>query len=254
MSDFFRIQYLKLRSLVRVIFGRDYVSNNYTEVESYNDRQIRDTNATWQDKSLPEAQWAIVNKQLFELKSGKETIEFSSFRASIECSFSSDATFTLLDIGCSSGYYSFVFMNAFPNGIYTGVDFSHEFIKFGQKKFPDARLQRMDANDLSPFQDKSFDCVVSGCVLLHIPTWEIALREAARVAKKTLILHRTPLNRNETKKFIKKAYGKPTIEWHFLKTDLVEKLANEGFELKESIILSNGGDKTVETLSFERLK
>jgi SAM-dependent methyltransferase len=222
-------------------------------VSDFSDAQILASIDSWKDQSLPAAQWRIVERQLEDYGQGIDTREFASFRQSLSIFYHEDTKFDLLEVGCSSGFYSRVLKRNFPNANYVGVDFSQNFIDFGVKKWPGLALSVMDAQKLT-FRDQEFDCVVSGCVLLHIHDWQVAFNESARVCKQLLVLHRTPVNSNRTKKFTKYAYGKPTIEWQFARDDLINVARASGFNLINIEVLSHNKVSAVETLTFERNK
>jgi len=184
----------------------------------------------WQSPNVPEQQWRVVQPQLEKLSRGNMIPEFAVFQAGLETSgLDGDGPCELLEIVCSSGYYSQVLAQERPNWRYSGVDFSEEFIVFGKKMFPSVNLQVGDARDL-PFQNKAFDIVVSGCVLLHIFEWKLAIAESARVASKYLLLHRTPVAFDQTKMFTKVAYGQKMIEWTFNESEIIENFGRVGFQ------------------------
>ena len=246
---------LNILRLIRARIKRSYsVSHSYKKVSIFSDVDIAKTIETWQCESTPREQWKIVSQQIQRLKQNIETTEFKSFREALETSYETNDFFSVLEVGCSSGYYSEVLNRSFPNSSYIGVDFSKQFIEFGVEKFPNINLQQMDAQDLGEFADRQFDCVVSGCVLLHIPNWENALIESARVANRTLILHRTPLSDTNTQRYIKSAYGSPTLEWQFSINDINEQLAATSFQLKNVIPLSVSDNGQVATMIYERIQ
>jgi len=61
-----------------------------------------------------------------------------------------------------------------------GLDFSDEAIEIARRNVPEAEFQQGDAQDL-PFEDDSFDAVVCGFGLIHIPDPARALTEIRRV-------------------------------------------------------------------------
>ena len=63
-----------------------------------------------------------------------------------------------------------------------GLDFSDEAIEIARRNVPEAEFQKGDAQDL-PFEDDSFDAVVCGFGLIHIPNPAKALTEIRRVLK-----------------------------------------------------------------------
>ncbi len=63
-----------------------------------------------------------------------------------------------------------------------GLDFSGEVLEIAKRNVPDAELHQGDAQAL-PFEDDSFDAVVCGFGVVHLPDPEKALREMRRVLR-----------------------------------------------------------------------
>ena len=90
----------------------------------------------------------------------------------------------VLDIGCGNGRFLYALQN--KKAEYYGIDSSEEMIERAREKFPDAEFLRADALDL-PFENNSFDKIISMAVLHHIPSNDLRsdfMREAYRVLKK----------------------------------------------------------------------
>lgn len=82
---------------------------------------------------------------------------------------------TILDVGGNTGH---VFRN-------TGLDVTLlDINEFEKCEFPQVVA---DAHDL-PFEDNSFDCCILGEILEHVHNPILVLREAARVAKKRILM------------------------------------------------------------------
>jgi ubiquinone/menaquinone biosynthesis C-methylase UbiE len=136
-----------------------------------------------------------------------------------------------LEIGCSSGYYSEVISIAGLPFLYTGCDYSAPFIKMAREQYPSAEFHVADATEL-PFPDGSFDVVVSGCCLLHIPEYNKAVSETARVCRSYAIFHRTPVVWGQPNQwFRKQAYGIETVEIHFNEDEFLVLLEAAGLAL-----------------------
>jgi len=63
-----------------------------------------------------------------------------------------------------------------------GLDFSEAVLKHARKRVPNGEFRRGDAQDL-PFADSSFDAVVCGYGVMHLPEPEAALHEMHRVLR-----------------------------------------------------------------------
>ncbi len=99
------------------------------------------------------------------------------------------------------------------------------------------------------YADASFDIVISGCCLLHIPEYEQAIAETARVARKHAVFHRTPVVFGEpTKYFRKQAYGVETVEIHLNEGALLMMFQRHGLELIDTTTL----DETLDSSDSER--
>ncbi|MEK6887223.1 MAG: class I SAM-dependent methyltransferase [Nanoarchaeota archaeon] len=87
----------------------------------------------------------------------------------------------LLDVGCGSGISS-----QFECDV-TGVDPSEELIKLAEKRVPSAQFMVENAEQL-PFEDKSFDVIISLTAIQNFNNIEKGLNEIKRVGKKQFAL------------------------------------------------------------------
>ena len=84
----------------------------------------------------------------------------------------------LLDVGCGPG--TITAAAAARGAQATGVDLAEGMLAVGRERHPHVELLTGDAEQL-PFGDASFDAVVGGFVLNHLPDPEAAIAEFARV-------------------------------------------------------------------------
>ena len=88
-----------------------------------------------------------------------------------------------------------------------------------------------DATQLS-YMDQTFDVVISGGCLLHIPEYTQAIKETVRVSRKYVVFHRTPIvHMSGETVYTKKAYGVETFETHFNEQEFVQKLKAENLSI-----------------------
>jgi len=88
----------------------------------------------------------------------------------------------ILDIGVGGGRTAQLLRDFASD--YIGVDYTPEMVELCRKNHPDLRFEHMDARDLSPFRDASFDMVVfsyNGIDSVDASGRLAILREAARV-------------------------------------------------------------------------
>jgi SAM-dependent methyltransferase len=94
----------------------------------------------------------------------------------------------VLDIGCGCGLDSFVAaLQAGPEGFVVGIDLTAEMLEWARSAKTDAftgnpHFREGSAEEL-PFDDASFDLVISNGVLNLVPDKESAFREIARVLR-----------------------------------------------------------------------
>lgn len=87
----------------------------------------------------------------------------------------------LLDVGCGSGISSDF------NCDVTGIDPSEELLKIAEKKFPHAQFMLAEAEEL-PFENNSFDVVVSLTAIQNFKDIAKGLNEIKRIGKKQFAL------------------------------------------------------------------
>jgi SAM-dependent methyltransferase len=90
-----------------------------------------------------------------------------------------------LDVGCGTGALSQIILGHIQPLAVTGVDASEAFVSHAKEQLSDARVTFVvgDARVL-PFEEQSFDAVVSGLMLNFVPEPEKAVSEMTRVAKR----------------------------------------------------------------------
>ncbi len=189
----------------------------------------------WKDETFPEKQWRRVEKQLENINSVPE------FIAMIDCIRAINLKNpSILDVGCSSGYLSEILEKSGLKSRYEGTDYSLAFIKFAKQKYPQIKFTVNDATNLK-YKDKSFDIVVSACCLLHIVDYKKVISEAARVAKKFIIFHRTPVfHLQPTTFFTKTAYGAEMLEIVFNEEELVDIFCKNNLAITKIKTISSG--------------
>ena len=222
---------LVLKALVRPF--RSDVSTGYIELDR-SDRENMPSGLTnaWKSENIPGKQRLGVDRTLAAYRAGAPIRQFDVLREMLEpfarATSDSVRALSILEVGCSSGYYSEALAIQGFNCDYSGCDYSPSFIDMARRIYPNCDFRVENATAMG-YADSSFDVVVSGCCLLHIPDYEAAIREASRVAKGHVIFHRTPvLHQTRTTYFSKLAHGVKTVEIHFNEQELVALFAKHG--------------------------
>ncbi len=185
----------------------------------------------WQSQDLPARQRELVDSQLAALRRGDAEDVFDVMTRALRALPSAVRGMSVLEVGCSSGFYSEVFEIARLDVSYAGCDYSDAFIELARQKYPALRFDVEDATALK-YGDNAFDIVISGCCLLHIPEYEVAVAETARVTCRYAIFHRTPVVLGQPNVYYRKqAYGVETVEIHFNEPQFLKLLDRQGLEL-----------------------
>lgn len=90
---------------------------------------------------------------------------------------------TLLDLGVGTGKFLSRFLRAKRWHLAAGIDFSSEMLERAEERLPaDCRLVQGDIHDL-PFEDETFDLVVSSFTLRSVKDRDRFFREVRRVLR-----------------------------------------------------------------------
>lgn len=227
-----------LKEMRNILLKSSNVSSRYIEmpdgaVETESVR-LRDA---WLDWDLPIKQRELVDRQLADYRAG---LPIDVFDVLVEAmhAIPLESRASVLEVGCSSGFYSEVFKIAGLDVNYVGADYSDAFIKLARLRYPALKFDLEDATAMR-YRDDAFDVVISGCCLLHIPEYEEAVVEVARVARTFAIFHRTPVVLDRPNRYFRKlAYGVETIEIHFNEQQFLDLLRTHSMELVRTWTLS----------------
>lgn len=208
------------------------VSSRYVQLnEGEAAKESSRLRSAWQSRDLPARQRNLVDGQLADYRRGKPVDVFDILVCALRALPTDLRSKSLLEVGCSSGFYSEVLEIAGLDIRYTGCDYSEAFVTLARQKYPALNFGIEDATALE-HDDNAFDIVVSGCCLLHIPEYQKAVAETARVASSFAIFHRTPVVLGQPNVYYRKqAYGVETVEIHFNEPQFLELLARQGLEL-----------------------
>lgn len=210
---------LRVQQVVGISSGHTIISRTEAEQLQFDNQ--------WQDPKLPAKQLEIVKKELADIRERQQYPAHMKALVDEIRALALDHP-SVLEIGCSSGYYNEVFDVAGLTVDYHGCDYSAAFIDLAKQRYPTLPFQVADGTAL-PYADASFAVAISGCCILHILNYEKAIAETARVAKRYAIFHRTPvLHCHPTTYTRKKGYGVDMIEILFNETELFELFYRHG--------------------------
>jgi SAM-dependent methyltransferase len=183
----------------------------------------------WRDGNIPGRQRAFVDRQLTDLRSGSTPRVFQVAAEAIQATGLTNPA--VLEVGCASGYYAEALGYLLPQDLmYVGIDYSAALILQARQYYPHVPFVLGDATHL-PLADRSFDIVLSGCVLLHVADYERAIIESFRTAGRFVIFHRTPISAAPTTWMHKKAYGIGVVELVFNEDELLAQIRRAGGEV-----------------------
>lgn len=217
----------------RFILRSRTISGNYRIIPDPDISKLKkEYDNAWKDKKLPTRQKEYLPANPLSLSPFKE------LTAALSQIDDRNHRKSILEVGCSGGYHVKVIRESGLNMSYEGCDYSEAFIEEAKNDFPETRFCVADATKL-PYEDESFDIVISGCCILHIAEYEKAISESARVATEYVIFHRTPIIiKNKTSFFEKTGYGLRMLEILFNESELYELFEKYGLELMEVFPIS----------------
>ena len=191
--------------------------------------------SAWKEPFVPELQLRVVKEQITAYRDGCRIPVFDALVDVLQHNLvQRGAQITLLEVGCSSGYYNEVLNSSGLQVVYRGCDYSTGFVKLAKKLYPSLGFDLEDACEMSYAAD-SFDVVISSGCLLHILDFKRAIVEASRVAREFVAFHRTPVTHfARTTYFSKSAYGTRMLEIHFNEQELVREFSAVGLQVVDA--------------------
>lgn len=208
------------------------ISGNYQEIAPADLLEAAaGFSSAWQDPKLPWLQYVVVKDELARFARGEP---IAPYDALVDCwrhlPWPVGPRPKVLDVGCGLGYYRTVLQLAGIAVDYQGVDYSLGFAEFG-RRIMESKIDVGDALHL-PYESGSFDIVLHGACIMHIHDHEAAIREAARVSRRYVIFHRTPVfDKLATTFYQKTAYDVPVLEARYNEPELLALFRKHGLNL-----------------------
>lgn len=192
----------------------------------------------WKSSAIPSAQLALTSRELSDMYKGKIVRPFQVLADAVKATGCENGE--IIEVGCSSGYYYEVLRHLLERDIkYKGIDYSEAMIMEARRRYPEKPFETGDATSL-PCDDDSCNILISGCVLLHVPGYPQAIAECARVSRRWVIFHRTPVVEGKTQYFKKLAYGVPCVEIHFGEKEFADFCIQNNLSLHSKFTISDG--------------
>lgn len=190
------------------------------------DRLRAEFENTWKDERIPDVQLKI------NQESWKDFMNQTPTRAIIDCLKKFDLEEkSILEIGCSSGYYADIFNQAGFSLRYQGCDYSGALIAMAKKLHPEIVFKVCDTRQLI-YSNAEFDIAFSSACIMHVIDYKQAILETVRVAKEYVVFHRTPILHETPTTFTKKiGYGLPMLEILFNENEFIELCYKQGLKL-----------------------
>jgi len=137
------------------------------------DKKVKEKNKKFFDfwASFYDCNWTLIKPWLFYIQ--KRIINNLNIR--------NDAK--LLDIGCGTGDALFLISKKTSAKLY-GVDISEKMIEKAIKKLREKAILKLSDAENLPFNDNTFDYVLSTEAFHHFPNPDTAVKEISRVLKK----------------------------------------------------------------------
>lgn len=205
------------------------------------------------DPTLPQANWDSFQHERDLVDQG-ELLKVEHFRVMKEAFdvIGPGTGDTVLEVGAASGYYKHVLEVAGVPVEYTGLDCSEAARDFAADKHSEVPYIIGDAEALT-LPNGSYDTVISGYLLIHVYDWQAHIREAARVARQWVVLHRVITHRGpDVGRYSATVYGVDCLLNLFTISSLVNAARAEGLTLRALIPISGSGDFVNYSFVFEK--
>jgi len=180
---------------------------------------------------IPAKQWEVVEPQLAALHRGDALPAWEAVGEALGwLYFHKLAQMSLLDVGCSSAYFSEIIEYYVPGRVqYTGMDYSPYMVQEAAKHYPSVQVELGDILNID-YPPCAFDIVMTGATINHIHDWQRALKELAGIAKHYLLFHRLPFVDSSPRLEAAAEYGHPVLAVFFNEAEFGAVLAGAGFD------------------------
>lgn len=171
---------------------------------------VENWSAPWTaDDRCTQHQSALSEKDLADWLAGKPHVSFDALKKLVEPI--KDKILTFVEVGSGCGYGLPVLKSFAPHIIYCGIDISESMLAYARKKYPcegppGTTNFLYGTAEKIPLSDSSADCVCPAAVIQHCADWRPPIKEAIRVSRRWVILHRVEATSADTFEFVNAAY------------------------------------------------
>ena len=225
-KDFVKTQNLNNPNLGGAIWKLLNDNNIQTRIDEKTALEIKDN---WSKDLIGELQRVMVNYQLHQMKLGNAPPLFKIIKDVFNAIDDKKHGYKLLDIGCTSGYYSEIINFFFPNIFdYNGCDYNPTSVELAKQYYPNRNFFVDDLTKLSS-NDNEYDITFLSGVIEHVPEYQKGLDELCRITKKYIVLHRIWLQGGPTTCSKGTQYFVPVIRNHYNKRDFFDIFKKQSF-------------------------
>lgn len=165
---------------------------------------------SWKNPNMPILQRKVVDFELNELKNNNKTFEvYEALKTALDLLFKDNSlkdvkNVSILDVGCSTGYYYDVIKHYYPDKdiTYVGCDYNEKSIELAKEYNKNIAFEVQNATELN-YPEKTFDIVLASGILTYVPDTYRLLDKITKVCKHYVILHRVNIRKEL---FILKSY------------------------------------------------
>lgn len=210
----------------------DFISSAIERIEKIdiNDELIN----AWKNPQIPELQRELVQGELEQMYKGNTPILFDVLVKLLNPILRKNSE--VVEIGCSSGYYSEVIEYLAVKKIkYSGIDYSEAFINMAKEYYPKHNFILANAEDL-PINENSAEIIISAGVLSHSLKYAEQISSLVKAASEHIIIHRLPICKNRATHYNKKKlYNTEILDIRFSADEINAIFKLYGLEIVKSI-------------------
>jgi SAM-dependent methyltransferase len=207
--------------------------NDNNEQKFISENESKQYSENWSQELVGKLQRILVNYQLYHLKIGNPPPVFFMIKEILNILLQlmpNEKNISLLDIGCTSGYYNEIIDFFYPNIFkYSGCDYNKTSVELAKKYYPTIEFKVEDITKLN-YKDEELKVTFMSGVIEHVPDYKQGLSELCRVTEKYIVLHRIWLTSNPTSCKKGTQYFVPIIRNMYNENEFISILKNNNFK------------------------